>query len=290
MSLETHDIPAPDMPEPTPLEPVPATPPTAKRFDPRQHLINLRGKPYLPVAARLLWLNHDCKLEGWAYTIETEFLSLEAESAIARAVVTIYGADGQLVKKASGTKSQTKKQFNDFLEKSETSSVGRALGMLGFGTEFDDEFDETAPANGAARAVDTPQTPKNQRSSMQKNTAVKNTAPRNTRANSISNAPLEPSNTPLEQLDQNPDGLEPYGPVLEENLFSDSKVHRLMTIGGKLFNLNGEVLERRLLEAASKILKKSVCDLHALHWRDGGEVMRQLEEQAVKRGVWESRK
>jgi hypothetical protein len=61
-----------------------------------------------------------------------------------------------------------------------------------------------------------------------------------------------------------------------------------MAIGSKLFNLRDESLENRLLEASSKILKKSIADLNALHWRDGNEVMRQLEETAVKRGVWDA--
>jgi hypothetical protein len=66
-------------------------------------------------------------------------------------------------------------------------------------------------------------------------------------------------------------------------------VKRLFAIGGKLFNLKGDDLAARLLEAASKIVKAQIIELDALHWRDGNEIMKQLEEQAVKRGVWESK-
>jgi hypothetical protein len=80
-----------------------------------------------------------------------------------------------------------------------------------------------------------------------------------------------------------------HGDVSTEDLFSEAKVKRLLAIGGKLFNLTGDALEARIIEAANKILKSNVSNLYALHWRDGGQVMKQLEEQAIKRGVWESR-
>ena len=47
-------------------------------FDPRQHLINLKGKDYLPVAARLIWLNE----EAARYTIHTNILKLEDTYAV----------------------------------------------------------------------------------------------------------------------------------------------------------------------------------------------------------------
>lgn len=77
--------------------------------------------------------------------------------------------------------------------------------------------------------------------------------------------------------------------VTTEDVFSEAKLKRLLMIGQKLFNLTGDLLHSRMAEAATKILKANVTDLGKLHWRDGGEVMRQLEEQAVKRGVWEAK-
>ena len=37
---------------------------------------------------------------------------------------------------------------------------------------------------------------------------------------------------------------------------------------------------------AAKVIGKSVFDIHALHWRDGNEIMRALEDEATRRGVW----
>ena len=88
------------------------------------------------------------------------------------------------------------------------------------------------------------------------------------------------------------DGLEEYdhSDVNDEDVFSEAKVRRLLAIANKLFNLSGDDLEHRVLGAASKILNKSVADLHALHWKDGNEIMAAIEAQAIKKGVWESSK
>ena len=59
-----------------------------------------------------------------------------------------------------------------------------------------------------------------------------------------------------------------------------------MAIANALFDLRDPALSTRVLEAGSKILKRRVSQLTRLHWRDGGEIMRQLEQSAVKRGVW----
>ena len=292
-------------------------------FDPRLHLLNLKGKDYLPVAARLIWLNE----EAPRYTIQSQILKLEDTYAIVQATVTVFDDTASPIKTASATKREDKTHFPDYLEKAETGAVGRALGMLGFGTQFAPEFDEL---NGAleARVVDKPQVPRVldkepeslpelprpkpeeaprpedaprsedvRRSSSEETSrpklssiAVKPAsqlqAPTNARKPKLDDEPAPTRATTLPDID---DGLEEYdhSTVPDEDLFSQAKVERLLDIAGKLFNLRGEALEHRLSEAASKILKRSVADIHALHWRDGGEVMRQLEEQAIKRGVWE---
>lgn len=95
-------------------------------------LVNLRGKPYLQVAHRLVWLT-----EKYAkYTVNTDFLKLEDDRAVARSTVTVYDENGVIVRQASATKSETKKDFPDFIEKAETGSIGRALATLGIGTQF----------------------------------------------------------------------------------------------------------------------------------------------------------
>jgi hypothetical protein len=290
-------------------------------FDPRQHLLNLKGKDYLPVAARLVWLNE----EAPRFLIQSNILKLEDTYAIVQATVTVQDEDGTPHKTATATKREDKTHFPDYLEKAETGAVGRALGMLGYGTQFAPEFDEMSGLL-EARVVDKPQVlhgadkpqaasvkevvarepvrepvrtepepddaPRPKLSSLPVKPASQLGAPTNARKPRFEEEPpVQSPSRRAEPLPDIEDGLEEYdhAGVADEDLFSQAKVERLLGIAGKLFNLRGESLEGRLLEAASKILKRSVADIHALHWRDGGEVMRQLEEQAIKRGVWERR-
>jgi len=62
----------------------------------------------------------------------------------------ITNEEGRVI--SEGTKIESVRDFPDAAEKSETGSVGRALGILGYGTQFAPEFDE-----GAERIVDAPQ-------------------------------------------------------------------------------------------------------------------------------------
>ncbi len=292
-------------------------------FDPRQHLLNLKGKDYLPVAARLIWLNE----EASRYTIRTEILKLEDTYAIVQATITVLDDAGNAIKTTTATKREDKTHFPDYLEKAETGSIGRALGMLGYGTQFAPEFDElngllearvvdkpqaraepvtptrTEPVTPAARVEPVthparateptePEAPRPKLSSIPLKPASQLQAPTNARKPKLEDFPTpNPTRVAASPLPDIDDGLEEYdhAAVPDEDLFSPAKVERLLAIGSNLFNLKGDMLELRLLEAASKILKRSIADVHALHWRDGGEVMRQLEEQAIKRGVWERR-
>jgi len=109
-------------------------------------LLNLKGKQYLPVAQRLVWFREEKPTWG----IETSFLSLEADFAIARALIS--DESGRTI--ATGTKREDAKHFPDFMEKAETGSIGRALALCGYGTQFAEELEE------GERVVDAPQTPK----------------------------------------------------------------------------------------------------------------------------------
>ena len=166
--------------------------------------------------------------------------------------------------------------------------------MLGYGTQFAPEFDEMA-SQLEARVVDTPQAAaKTEATSNLANLGLKTAASLGAPTNKRKPQP-QPEPEAVASVKPQPeepdidDGLEEYdhSAVPDDELFSDAKVRRLLAIGAKLFNLNGDVLEARVLGAAGKILGKSIADLYALQWRDGGEVMKQLEETAVKRGVWE---
>jgi hypothetical protein len=84
-------------------------------------------------------------------------------------------------------------------------------------------------------------------------------------------------------------GLAPYDhdSLADDDVLSAPKVKRVFAIGSKLWpDLKGDALEKRLLAAASKIVKADVTNLHRLQWRDGNDVMKKLEEEAVRQGVW----
>lgn len=106
-------------------------------------LLNLRGREYLEVKYRLVWFREDHP--DWA--IETELLSVTELSAYARAI--IKDDKGRII--ATSHKFETKKGFPDFIEKAETGAIGRALALIGYGTQFcADELDE------GERVVDAP--------------------------------------------------------------------------------------------------------------------------------------
>lgn len=114
-------------------------------------LLNLRGKEYLEVKYRVVWFRE----EHPDWTIETEYLKVSNDSAWAKA--SIKDAAGRLI--ATSHKFENKEGFPDFLEKSETGAIGRALALIGYGTQFcADELDE------GHRVVDSPVAPRPQKS------------------------------------------------------------------------------------------------------------------------------
>lgn len=106
-------------------------------------ILNLRGKEYLEVKWRLVWFRE----EHPDWSIQTEVISTDLNSSLCRA--TILNQDGKIA--SMGHKTENKQGFADHLEKAETGAVGRALAMLGYGTQFcADELDE------GERIVDAP--------------------------------------------------------------------------------------------------------------------------------------
>jgi hypothetical protein len=97
-------------------------------------LLNLRGKDYLQVAHRIVWFREE--KPNWR--IQTQIHFTDDKQSIVRA--TILDENGNIM--AQGTKSETFAGFPDHLEKAETGSIGRALALCGFGTQFAPEFDE----------------------------------------------------------------------------------------------------------------------------------------------------
>jgi hypothetical protein len=133
-------------------------------FNPNEHMRQLKSKEglqdYLDVKWRLVWFREQCPLG----TIDTEELEYDTEREVQaevwqwnnetrrsekvikrargyaryRAVVT----DGKGAR-ATGTKDENAANFAEYGPKAETGAVGRALAMLGYGTQFTgDELDE----------------------------------------------------------------------------------------------------------------------------------------------------
>lgn len=112
-------------------------------FNPNEHMMKLKGKDYLQVAWRLVWFREDHP--DWG--INAECIEQDQEHAIFKAVI----CDENGLQKSSGHGSESKRDFGDYLEKAETKAIGRALAMLGYGTQFAaDELDE------GERIVDSP--------------------------------------------------------------------------------------------------------------------------------------
>jgi hypothetical protein len=112
-------------------------------FDPKSHLIQLprrvkdqntgqwvtRQDDYLEVKWRLVWFR-----ERFPHgTIESKFFCLDWEKEVAICHATVTDGEGG---SADGTGTETRKGFEDFVEKSQTRAIGRALAALGIGTQF----------------------------------------------------------------------------------------------------------------------------------------------------------
>lgn len=119
-------------------------------------MLDLRGKPYLQVAHRLVWFREEHA--DWA--IHTTLVEHDATHAIFRAEIVSHPvAEGRGGIIATATGQESKADFADFIEKAETKAVGRALAMCGYGTQFAPELDEgdrladapIAPAKPAAK-------------------------------------------------------------------------------------------------------------------------------------------
>lgn len=106
-------------------------------------ILSLRGKDYLEVKYRLVWFREEKPHWG----IETEVVSTTANSACAKA--TVRDEQGRVI--ATAHKCEDQAGFPDYLEKAETGAIGRALALIGYGTQFcSDQLDE------GERIVDAP--------------------------------------------------------------------------------------------------------------------------------------
>ena len=96
---------------------------------------NIKGKEYAEVNQRIKAFRQIYP-EGF---IKTEILSNENGVVVMKAIVGWYTADGSEIVLATGTayEKETSSYINktSYIENCETSAVGRALGMIGFGID-----------------------------------------------------------------------------------------------------------------------------------------------------------
>ena len=127
---------------------------SAGDFDPNDHLMQLRGRDYLNVQARMQWFIRDQRalimagLASTSFVVRTELVEMDREKQWAHFKTYVRDVLGN---EATMYGSESAKDFADYAEKASTKSLGRALLMLGYGTAFAGEMDE------GERMVDTPQ-------------------------------------------------------------------------------------------------------------------------------------
>ncbi len=120
-------------------------------FNVRRYLIRVRGgQEYLPVAARLAWFRDEHP--DWSIETEPIIIDVERQVVVFRAVVK--DTSGRII--ATATKMETGSDFPDYVEKSETGAVGRALAMCGYGTQFAPELSEGELEEGRVAFADSP--------------------------------------------------------------------------------------------------------------------------------------
>ena len=120
-------------------------------FNPKDHFLNLKGKQYLPVAARIAWFREDHS--DW--TIMTYAVPELSGADYCTFAAEIQDSSGRLIAKAH--KTEHEKHFADYREKAETGAIGRALALCGYGTLFAQELEEPITPAGDIRIVDAPQ-------------------------------------------------------------------------------------------------------------------------------------
>ncbi|MDP9366920.1 MAG: hypothetical protein M3Q03_01370 [Chloroflexota bacterium] len=119
-------------------------------FNPQEHLIDIKGKKYLPVASRIQWFR-DQHPQG---VIGTELVERGQGYAVFQAKIVVIDDKNFERTLSTGYGSETKDDWKDYLEKAETKAIGRALAAAGFGTQFTDDFDMDADGT---KVVDAPQ-------------------------------------------------------------------------------------------------------------------------------------
>ena len=113
-------------------------------FNPQEHMMDLKGKQYLQVMWRLVWFREEHP--DWSINTKMVCWDKDTQTAVFQAEIADDG--GRIL--STGYGSEAVKDFKDYIEKAETKAVGRALAMLGYGTQFAPDLDE------GERIVDSP--------------------------------------------------------------------------------------------------------------------------------------
>lgn len=147
-----------------------------RKFNPKEHMRVFERRQrqldgsyktvkvdYLDVKWRIVWFRE----EHPHGSIVTELLSEPVDDpAVVKATVSYWTDDGNQVI-ATGMGRQGKDDWSDFLEKAETRAIGRALGALGYGTQFSEGFEDVVadspterPARQQAQSSSRPAAPR----------------------------------------------------------------------------------------------------------------------------------
>lgn len=97
---------------------------------------DIKGKPYLQVAYRLVWFREEHPT--WGIETNIQDWNQEKKWVVFRAQIT--DETGRVI--AQATKAESSQGFADYIEKAETGSIGRALALCGYGTQFEPDLDE----------------------------------------------------------------------------------------------------------------------------------------------------
>jgi hypothetical protein len=92
-------------------------------------LLNLKGNDYLQVPWRVFWMRE----EHPDWRIRT-LIDVDPDRNGCIATADIINENGETI--ATAHKYEDRKGFADFIEKSETGAIGRALALCGYGTQF----------------------------------------------------------------------------------------------------------------------------------------------------------
>lgn len=94
-------------------------------------ILNLRGKEYLQIMHRLVWMRE----ERPKLSVSTEMVQFGGTGKDAFYVFKAVLTEDNTVL-STGHKRETVGDFPDAMEKAEMGAIGRALGVLGYGTQF----------------------------------------------------------------------------------------------------------------------------------------------------------